>query len=91
MIREANGQFTLIDLEQAGVEGVVDYKADAWAELQDGKYTKQMDLMMLAIMISRYEAYLDMDGGYLGREFRARLMGGWIVEEAIMDPWLNNN
>lgn len=67
VIRKANGQFRLIDLELAGREGEVDYVIPAWPTLKDGKkYTKGMDRMMLDSMVSRYDALLDRDA----QEFR---------------------
>ena len=86
VIREANGQFRLIDLEMAGREGVVDYVIPTWPALENSTYTKGVDLMMLDSMISRYDALLDRDA----QEFRAKLTGHCTIEEVMKDPWLKN-
>ncbi|KAF8415559.1 hypothetical protein EV426DRAFT_57687 [Tirmania nivea] len=91
VIKQANGRFTLIDLEHAGVEGVVDFMSDLWPPLQDGIYLKKMDLMMLADMLSYYHILLDADEaeGFGWREFARELENGWTVGEASRDPWLH--
>ena len=75
----------------AGKEGRVDmdFRSYWWPELQENRYLKKMDLIMLGNMISMY-AYLDTDGNgfFRGQSYKDKLLEGCTVEEAMGDQWL---
>ena len=84
--KDFNGNSLLIDLENAGKEGPVDYRIVGWPMLADGvEYTKEVDMAMVGQLVGQCGAILDLTEH--GRDC-AKHMTSLSATEAIEHPWL---
>lgn len=87
IIREQNGNVRIIDLEHAGLEGVVGFDLDTWPEEAEvGKYTKHMDMSMLYTMGMQYIAMISDSREAL--DFLDQIKQGTPARQALQHPWL---
>ena len=85
IVKDVNGSFVLIDLENAGREGPVTYNSPAWPPApKPGKFIKAIDMMIVDLLISKYQN-LDLDED--SHDFTGQL-ATLTPAEAIQHPWL---